>query len=63
MPILWHELSGMKGKRLRVTQKSDPSTTKEMKASVLIASGMSFCVTLGETDLKHLTVIKQKPKT
>lgn len=27
------------------------------------ASGMSFCFTLGETDLKHLTVIKQKPKT
>lgn len=63
MPILRHELSGMKGKRLRVTQKCDPPTTKEMKASVLIASGMSFCVTLEETDLKHLTVIKQKPKT
>lgn len=27
------------------------------------ASGMSFCFTFKKTDLKHLTVIKQKPKT
>lgn len=29
-PILWHELSGLKGKRLRATQKSDTPTTNEV---------------------------------
>lgn len=30
VPILQHELSGLKGKRLRATQKSDPPTTNEV---------------------------------